>query len=85
MNGIAYVFKIRGSVTMTKIKNQFQEIFRGTQNSDGTFKYEFFDIFWNNQGLRTQLFPNETDEIAGKVKFKILVNDKTSLIYSFIK
>jgi hypothetical protein len=77
LNDLAYVFKNRGNVNTTLIKNAFQKLYQARD-------FAIFDTFWNNAGLRGELFTSTIRSEALRDEFPILVNNLNSLLYSFI-
>jgi hypothetical protein len=89
LNDLAYVFKNRGNVNTTLIKNAFQKLYQARD-------YAIFDTFWNNvganglSGLRLSLFgiasTNPTQQQVGIAKdsFMSWVNNFDIRLYSFI-
>jgi hypothetical protein len=89
LNDLAYVFKNRGNVNTTLIKNSFQKLYQASN-------YAIFDTFWNNaganglSGLRLSLFGIENlrptlEEIAqSKINFKSWVDSFDPKLYGFI-
>jgi hypothetical protein len=89
LNNLAYVFKNRGNVDTTLIKNAFQKLYQARD-------YAIFDTFWNNvganglSGLRLSLFgiasTNPTQQQVGIAKdsFMSWVNNFDIRLYSFI-
>lgn len=85
LNDLAYIFKNRGNVNTTLIKNAFQKLYQARD-------YAIFDTFWNNAGLRGELFPrpanlpDEDDYLNdSKAKFVNFVGNLNPIIYSFIE
>ncbi|MFC3809176.1 hypothetical protein [Lacihabitans lacunae] len=84
LNDLAYVFKNRGNVNTTLIKNAFQKLYQARD-------YAIFDTFWNNAGLSETLFGtillNESEEDfekRSKIDFISWVKTFNPKIYSFI-
>ena len=89
LNDLAYVFKNRGNVNTTLIKNAFQKLYQARD-------YAIFDTFWNNvganglSGLRLSLFgisgsnPTDDEIDTAKNNFKICVNSFDAKLYGFI-
>lgn len=90
MNNLKYYFKARyNTATSTeaqfkeKIKNNFKKLFEANN-------YKIFDAIWNNQALRSSLFPTITgnttqDEADAKLLFIAMVNSINNSIYNFIQ
>ncbi len=91
IDNLKYVFKNRPGISLTAIKDNFQQMFRGNYTIDGTYRYEFFDIIWSNQGLKNNLFPNpsnineSTHKINSKINFQNWVETQNNVLFSFIK
>jgi hypothetical protein len=85
LNNLAYVFKNRGNVNTTLIKNAFQKLYQARD-------YAIFDTFWNNAGLRGELFPGlpiqpipQAIKDLKKIDLKNMVDTKNPILYNFIK
>jgi hypothetical protein len=89
LNDLAYVFKNRGNVNTTLIKNAFQKLYQARD-------YAIFDTFWNNvganglSGLRLSLFgiaildPTPQQIAIYKNSFKSWVDSFDAKLYGFI-
>lgn len=91
MTNLAYVIR-RRDLEQTKVdeklqilKEDFQKIYKGKGD------YTIFETFWNNTGLRAELFPGLplviTDKVESdsKIIFIDLVDTFNPKLYSFIQ
>jgi hypothetical protein len=62
-----------------------QKIYQGPMNATGTYTYPLFDTFWNNTGLRGSVFTRTLKSEALRDEFPLLVDNLSSLLYSFIE
>jgi hypothetical protein len=74
MDDFLYYFKQR-SASLDNFKTEFQKIFE---------EKEFFEIIWNNNLLRNELFNNVLDETLAKSIFDQWVQNKSMVLFKFV-
>lgn len=75
---LRYIFNKSKIQDLLVVKGEFKKMF--LNNTE-----EIFDVIWNNQSLRTSLFPRINDPIKGLDAFNKSVNNMDSNLYKFIK
>lgn len=82
MSRLEYWFDGR-KANSSQVKEKFQELMykNGALTKQGT---EVFDVIWGNTSLRKDLFPNINDPIIGRDKFEELLENHSTLFYSFL-
>lgn len=77
VDDLRYVFNSNKIEDVNLIKAEFQNLFKNKTD-------EMFNVYWENQSLRSGLFPDINDPVVGLNSFKTMTNNLNSALYGFV-